>query len=316
MTSTAGNDTQSVANNIKYKLLAQYTDIDGNMAETHPMRSKDQIASSSFELLNKEAEARCKEMIAKHEQAPMPSLNHLKSKDYHQVYEPSDDTFLLLDALYLDFLILKDVGPDSSDFSSTSLVSLEVGCGTGVVTIFLGQILRNHIHTEENKTIINTSVTTKHFVTDINEYALQTALNTAKENSIPSDEIIGVNCDLASAFLNNDESEHPNLEKNVDILLFNPPYVPTPDEEVGSTGIEASWAGGKDGRVVVDRFLPIVDKLLKDNGVCYLITVDDNFPEEIAEIMLSSFQICMIPFLRRRANNEYLTVQKLTRVNN
>ena len=66
-----------------------------------------------------------------------------------------------------------------------------------------------------------------------------------------------VQCDLASALL-------PRLQHSVTWLLFNPPYVPTPDDEVGrGTGIEAAWAGGVDGRRVIDRFLPQMAQLLE-----------------------------------------------------
>jgi release factor glutamine methyltransferase len=44
----------------------------------------------------------------------------------------------------------------------------------------------------------------------------------------------------------------------IDVLVFNPPYVVTTPEEVGSKGIEASWAGGINGRQVIDKFVAIV----------------------------------------------------------
>jgi release factor glutamine methyltransferase len=53
------------------------------------------------------------------------------------------------------------------------------------------------------------------------------------------------------------------LRHSVDILLFNPPYVPTVIDEAenaqGTAGIEGSWAGGLDGMQITDVFLQTVE---------------------------------------------------------
>jgi hypothetical protein len=53
------------------------------------------------------------------------------------------------------------------------------------------------------------------------------------------------------------------LEHAVDILVFNPPYVPTHDAEMDAaqhdTGLSGSWAGGADGMRVTDALLRQVD---------------------------------------------------------
>ena len=96
------------------------------------------------------------------------------------------------------------------------------------------------------------------------------------------------------------------LHHKIDVLVFNPPYVPTPSEEIGEKtllscfvcvkfaccslcfsstgssmttlltviavssvtgdGIEVSWAGGEDGREVIDLFLPLIEvsELIRD----------------------------------------------------
>lgn len=43
---------------------------------------------------------------------PTPDLSHLSAAEYEHVYEPSDDTFLLLDALELDRPFLESCGPN------------------------------------------------------------------------------------------------------------------------------------------------------------------------------------------------------------
>ncbi|KAG7099558.1 hypothetical protein E1B28_001391 [Marasmius oreades] len=63
---------------------------------------------------------------------PTPDISHLTARDYDLVYEPAEDTFLLLDALEHDFDDLKALSPATC---------LEIGSGTGCVSSFIGQIL-------------------------------------------------------------------------------------------------------------------------------------------------------------------------------
>jgi release factor glutamine methyltransferase len=48
--------------------------------------------------------------------------------------------------------------------------------------------------------------------------------------------------------------------RRFDFIIFNPPYVVTPDDEVfrgraGQDVVQATYAGGTDGRIVIDAFL-------------------------------------------------------------
>lgn len=55
--------------------------------------------------------------------------------------------------------------------------------------------------------------------------------------------------------------------------------------QVGSTGIEAAWAGGRRGREVTDRFLPAVAQLLSSKGLFYLIAIAENDPGEFTDAL-------------------------------
>lgn len=62
---------------------------------------------------------------------------------------------------------------------------------------------------------------------------------------------------------------------------------------------------------MVDRALPQIAELLSwPDGVAYVITVDENRPGEICEVMEREYGILGFPLMRRRARNEFLTVLK------
>lgn len=206
---------------------------------------------------------------------PTPSFSHLNQEDYQNVYEPAEDTFLMMDALEKDAGSLKERRP---------LLCLEVGSGSGALIAFLASILGPFCH---------------YIATDINPIAAQCTSQTAKENGV---NVCCVVTDLVECLV-------PHIFGKVDVLIFNPPYVVTESEEVGSHNIEASWAGGKQGREVMDRLFPLVSSLLSSSGCFYLVTVAENKPDEIISL-LDSYGLCGEVILARRAGRERLSILK------
>ncbi|XP_066115686.1 methyltransferase N6AMT1 isoform X2 [Saccopteryx bilineata] len=132
-------------------------------------------------------------------------------------------------------------------------ICLEVGSGSGVVSTFLASMIGPQA---------------LYMCTDINPEAAACTLETARCNRVHLQPVI---TDLVKGLL-------PRLKEKVDLLVFNPPYVVTPPEEVGSHGIQAAWAGGRNGREVMDRFFPLVPDLLSPRGLFYLVTTKENNP--------------------------------------
>ncbi|XP_069744852.1 methyltransferase N6AMT1 isoform X2 [Narcine bancroftii] len=175
-----------------------------------------------------------------------PYSPHVGHGEYADVYDPAEDTFLLMDALEKD---VKEIR--------------RLCC------------------------------------TDINSLAANCTLESARQNGVNIQPII---TDLVTGLF-------PRLQNQVDVLIFNPPYVVTPTEEVGSRGIKASWAGGERGREVMDRFFPQVSSLLSSRGVFYLITVQENDPDGIIGL-LNTFNLKGTVFISRQAGRERLSVLK------
>ncbi|KAJ8350811.1 hypothetical protein SKAU_G00259410 [Synaphobranchus kaupii] len=125
---------------------------------------------------------------------PTPLYSHAGRGPFSEVYEPSEDSFLLIDALEQDADRLQLIKPS---------VCLEVGSGSGVVSAFLASIVGPEAVC---------------FCTDVNPAAAQCTVETARCNNISLQPVL---TDLVDCLL-------PRLCGKVEVMLFNPPYVVTP----------------------------------------------------------------------------------------
>eukprot|EP00043_Microstomoeca_roanoka_P007639 m.73682 g.73682 ORF g.73682 m.73682 type:complete len:125 (-) comp13910_c0_seq1:171-545(-) len=85
--------------------------------------------------------------------------------------------------------------------------------------------------------------------------------------------------------------------------------------QVGVAGITAAWAGGVNGREVIDRFLPQVPLALTDTGILYMVVIKENLLGGNLDSMLDllpGFQGEII--LSRRAGPERLSIAKFWRL--
>ncbi|XP_055345672.1 methyltransferase N6AMT1-like [Paramacrobiotus metropolitanus] len=213
-----------------------------------------------------------------------PFTEHLKRPEYYSVYDPAEDSFLFLDALQRDWTNIERLRPT---------ICLEMGCGSGIVTAFLAQNLAH-------PAIM--------ICVDINPAAISATQLTFQKNVASS--VTGCECvvaSLAECFL-------PASTGQVDLILFNPPYVVTSSKELADGDLTSkAWAGGVDGREVLDKFLPQASRLLSAEGVMYCVIIKPNQPESIAEFMLGrGFKTDCIK--ERKCRNEHLIILRFSRV--
>jgi len=205
---------------------------------------------------------------------PTPSLSHFNKKEYLNFYEPAEDSFLLIDALEKDLDFIQKINPS---------VCLEIGSGSGVVSSALASVLKNCFF----------------LTTDINKAACSATLRTAAANGVI---VETVNTSLASA-----------LKIKPDLVIFNPPYVPTDNSEVTTKDLlTRSWAGGEKGRIVIDKFLKLLPNLLGNKSLCYLLILRENRREEILSL-LEGISLSGEVVLERRAGRESLEILRISK---
>lgn len=193
------------------------------------------------------------------------------------VYEPSEDSFLLLDALEADLTSVQKLNPS---------VIVEVGPGSGVIITALAKMFKK---------------SARCFAIDINASACVCTKKMALQNQV---HVEVIQADLFAGI---------GTFGHIDVVFFNPPYVVTPHEEVVSEDmIVRAYAGGDRGREVVDRFLPLLSQRLSEKCIFYLLAIKENDPPDIVRVMLQ-LGFYGETLISRQVPGEKLCVLKFTR---
>ncbi|KAM3499857.1 hypothetical protein MY10362_006914 [Beauveria mimosiformis] len=201
------------------------------------------------------------------------------------VYEPAEDSFLLLDTLSSP----TECAFLTNRFAHPAPLIVEIGTGSGVVLGFVNAQCQTIFGKSE---ILTAGI-------DMNAYACRATVATVKRAAADeqasttqrSGTYLGSSmADLTSCF-------RPGA---VDVLIFNPPYVPTsempvqpdtfspevpapaavdPSFDDDSYLLALSYAGGADGMETTDRLFLDLARILSARGCAYVLLCAQNKPD-------------------------------------
>jgi len=151
-----------------------------------------------------------------------------------------------------DSYLLIDAALNEIVGSNRRLRIIEIGTGSGIVTAAMMRDAPEH----------------RYAATDINPHAV----TCARANRVPV-----VHADLFRG-----------LRGRFDLIIFNPPYLPTAPAERVDGWLDYAWNGGADGRAVIDRFLKHAPAFLADRGSILLLLSSLTGIETVRERMASA----------------------------
>lgn len=214
---------------------------------------------------------------------PTPSVSHVA---FDRVYEPAEDSYLLLDTLSSESekAFLQQRFNLTSTNQSPSPLVVEIGTGSGVVLSFL------NAHAEiilGRSDVLTLGVDVNRHACCATSQTVEVACKEQATKKLSYGHYLGNTLGDLTA---------PLRRGIVDILVFNPPYVPTPelpelpadgiDEkttyEVDSHLLALSYAGGTDGMETTDRLLKTLPNILnRERGCAYILLCAQNKPDEV-----------------------------------
>ena len=227
---------------------------------------------------------------------PTPSTSHIK---FDNIYEPAEDSFLLLDTLSsrkeVEFLRGRFSINHEHKKSSPAPLIVELGVGSGVVLAFAAA----------NAELIFGRADVLTLGTDLNEFSCKAASETVRKAIIGTEKGFDTECASNVNFLGsvNADLSGPIRSFETDLLIFNPPYVPTesvPDLSSKPHTVDCSlskfdrdshllalsYAGGEDGMEVTNKLLSnLPNTLHRERGVAYILLCAQNKPENVKEMI-------------------------------
>lgn len=198
-------------------------------------------------------------------------FQEMKIHTHPEVYEPAEDTFLMVENI--NVRPHKDV--------------LEIGAGTGIISLFCAKMGAQVI------------------CTDINPYAISLIKKNIKENRSQFKETIDVRQGDLFNIIKDDEQ--------FDLIIFNPPYIPTtPEQKKGiSSWYVCSFDGGASGLKMTKRFISQVKPYLKEQGTALFITSSFSNKEFLNKIIKKSTLSHQV-IKKFRCDDEILSVHELS----
>ncbi|CAF9916734.1 S-adenosylmethionine-dependent methyltransferase [Imshaugia aleurites] len=263
---------------------------------------------------------------------PTPSTSHV---DTDRIYEPAEDSYLLLDTLssaaetqFLTQRFAKHEPTGPHHEPNYSPLVLEVGTGSGVVLAFVTA----HAHAIFGRADVTA------LGTDVNSFACKATGQTvaqACQAGLANDfngsglMLATINADLTS----------PLRDGMVDLLIFNPPYVPSPGVpelqylkpgtttsntectsrtfEEDSHLLQLSYDGGVDGIEVTNRLLDRLPNVLNlARGTAYILLCSQNKPEEVMQRIRGwgdEWSVCTVSHSGKKAGWEKLQIIRIWR---
>ncbi|KAK8138706.1 hypothetical protein PG984_002086 [Apiospora sp. TS-2023a] len=235
---------------------------------------------------------------------PTPDTSHVA---FERVYEPAEDSYLLLDTLSSEsetaFLRSRFGGSSSADADTPTPAGtipapfvVEIGPGSGVV---IGFVNAHATHIFGTSSVLTAAI-------DVNRYACaatgETVRKAAADNVMSSSASTTITSKKSGFFLGAMQGDltAPLRDGSVDVLIFNPPYVPTeelprqptatdmvtseaaPTFQDDSYLLSLSYAGGADGMEITDLLIGRLGEMLAPRrGCAYVLLCAQNKPEAV-----------------------------------